>query len=76
MPYSPTETSPLVLLKEHWGHVAFRPGQAEIIDSVLPKQDCFVPDLDLKALAKVLLPLPAEEVTLPVPQAAATMVNG
>ena len=39
MPASPAETSPLALLKEYWGHTAFRPGQAEIIDSVLAGHD-------------------------------------
>ena len=39
MSAAPTETSPLALLKEHWGHTAFRPGQAEIINSVLSGHD-------------------------------------
>ena len=39
MSSAPTETSPLALLQEHWGHAAFRPGQAEIIDSVLAGHD-------------------------------------
>ena len=39
MSVSPAETSPLALLKEYWGHTAFRPGQAEIIDSVLNGHD-------------------------------------
>ena len=39
MSASPTETSPLALLKEHWGHEKFRPGQAEIIHSVLAGHD-------------------------------------
>ncbi|MBF9239909.1 RecQ family ATP-dependent DNA helicase [Hymenobacter sp. BT683] len=39
MPSSPTETSPLSLLREHWGHTAFRPGQEEIINSVLNGHD-------------------------------------
>ena len=39
MPPPPTETLPLVLLREHWGHTAFRPGQEEIIASVLAGHD-------------------------------------
>ncbi|HEX8326708.1 MAG TPA: RecQ family ATP-dependent DNA helicase [Hymenobacter sp.] len=39
MPSSPAETSPLALLREHWGHTAFRPGQEDIIGSVLKGQD-------------------------------------
>ena len=39
MSSSPTGTSPLALLKEHWGHAAFRPGQVEIIESVLAGHD-------------------------------------
>ena len=39
MPSSPTEISPLALLKEHWGHENFRPGQEEIIHSVLNGHD-------------------------------------
>ena len=39
MSSAPTETSPLALLREHWGHSAFRPGQEEIINSVLAGQD-------------------------------------
>ncbi|WP_426062081.1 RecQ family ATP-dependent DNA helicase [Hymenobacter sp. B1770] len=39
MPSPPTETSPLALLREHWGHTAFRPGQEEIIASVLAGHD-------------------------------------
>ncbi|MBD2722307.1 RecQ family ATP-dependent DNA helicase [Hymenobacter armeniacus] len=35
----PTEASPLALLREHWGHTAFRPGQEDIINSVLAGQD-------------------------------------
>ena len=35
----PTETSPLALLREHWGHTAFRPGQEDIINSVLNGHD-------------------------------------
>ena len=34
----PTE-EPLALLREHWGHAAFRPGQEEIIQSVLDGHD-------------------------------------
>ncbi|MBJ6111646.1 RecQ family ATP-dependent DNA helicase [Hymenobacter sp. BT523] len=30
---------PLTLLREHWGHTAFRPGQEDIINSVLAGQD-------------------------------------
>ena len=36
---APTETSPLALLREYWGHTAFRPGQEEIINSVLAGHD-------------------------------------
>jgi ATP-dependent DNA helicase RecQ len=32
-------SSPLSILQEHWGHQAFRPGQEEIISSVLSGQD-------------------------------------
>lgn len=39
MPSPATETTPLALLREHWGHPAFRPGQAEIIHSVLAGHD-------------------------------------
>ncbi|SFQ53792.1 RecQ family ATP-dependent DNA helicase [Hymenobacter arizonensis] len=39
MPSPPTETSPLALLREHWGHKAFRPGQEDIINSVLAGHD-------------------------------------
>ncbi|WP_233169346.1 RecQ family ATP-dependent DNA helicase [Hymenobacter sp. BT523] len=35
----PTEAMPLTLLREHWGHTAFRPGQEDIINSVLAGQD-------------------------------------
>ena len=31
MSFSPADISPLTLLREHWGHTAFRPGQEEII---------------------------------------------
>ncbi|MBF9224066.1 RecQ family ATP-dependent DNA helicase [Hymenobacter sp. BT662] len=31
--------SPLALLREHWGHTSFRPGQEDIITSVLAGQD-------------------------------------
>ena len=34
-----TETLSLSLLREHWGHTAFRPGQEAIINSVLSGQD-------------------------------------
>ncbi|WP_230688016.1 RecQ family ATP-dependent DNA helicase [Hymenobacter ruricola] len=39
MPSPPTEMSPLALLREHWGHTSFRPGQEDIITSVLAGQD-------------------------------------
>ncbi|GAB2865674.1 RecQ family ATP-dependent DNA helicase [Hymenobacter ruber] len=39
MSSTPTNTSPLALLREHWGHTAFRPGQEEIIASVLAGHD-------------------------------------
>jgi len=39
MPSPPTETAPLALLREHWGHAAFRPGQEDIINSVLAGND-------------------------------------
>ncbi|MFD2720512.1 RecQ family ATP-dependent DNA helicase [Hymenobacter monticola] len=39
MSSSPTEFAPLALLKEHWGHTAFRPGQEDIINSVLSGHD-------------------------------------
>jgi ATP-dependent DNA helicase RecQ len=39
MPSSPTEIPPLTLLREHWGHTAFRPGQEDIINSVLNGHD-------------------------------------
>ncbi|WP_201983412.1 RecQ family ATP-dependent DNA helicase [Hymenobacter rubidus] len=39
MPSSPTEISPLALLRAHWGHEKFRPGQEEIINSVLAGHD-------------------------------------
>ncbi len=32
-------TSPLDLLRQHWGHAAFRPGQADIIGAVLAGRD-------------------------------------
>src|SRR5205823_13541245 len=38
-PASAPAPAPLALLQEHWGHAAFRPGQAEIIDSVLAGHD-------------------------------------
>ncbi|GAA4357129.1 ATP-dependent DNA helicase RecQ [Hymenobacter saemangeumensis] len=34
-----TAPSPLAILREHWGHQAFRPGQEDIISSVLAGQD-------------------------------------
>ncbi|GAC1368473.1 MAG: ATP-dependent DNA helicase RecQ [Hymenobacter sp.] len=39
MPPAPPETTPLALLRAHWGHSAFRPGQEEIINSVLNGRD-------------------------------------
>ncbi|MBF9140913.1 RecQ family ATP-dependent DNA helicase [Hymenobacter properus] len=36
---SPTEFAPLALLREHWGHEKFRPGQEDIINSVLNGHD-------------------------------------
>jgi ATP-dependent DNA helicase RecQ len=36
---STPENSPLALLREHWGHSAFRPGQEDIISSVLAGHD-------------------------------------
>ena len=71
MPSPPAETSPLALLREHWGHSAFRPGQEDIINSVLAGQDtlallptgggksiCFqVPALARPGLCLVVSPL-------------------
>ena len=39
MPSPPTDATPLELLQEHWGHAAFRPGQEDIITSVLSGHD-------------------------------------
>ncbi|MBD2769972.1 RecQ family ATP-dependent DNA helicase [Hymenobacter sp. BT664] len=39
MPSPAPQTSPLALLRDHWGHKAFRPGQEEIINSVLAGHD-------------------------------------
>jgi ATP-dependent DNA helicase RecQ len=39
MSSAPTEFAPLALLREHWGHSAFRPGQEDIINSVLSGHD-------------------------------------
>ncbi|WP_262490213.1 DEAD/DEAH box helicase [Hymenobacter coccineus] len=39
MPEPVAHTEPLALLREFWGHAAFRPGQAEIIQSVLDGHD-------------------------------------
>ncbi|RYY09708.1 MAG: ATP-dependent DNA helicase RecQ, partial [Cytophagaceae bacterium] len=36
---APPETNPLALLRQHWGHQQFRPGQEEIIDAVLNGRD-------------------------------------
>ena len=33
------ETNPLALLRQHWGHQQFRPGQQEIIAAVLAGRD-------------------------------------
>ncbi|RZK36528.1 MAG: DEAD/DEAH box helicase, partial [Hymenobacter sp.] len=33
------ETNPLALLRQHWGHQQFRPGQQEIIEAVLNGRD-------------------------------------
>jgi ATP-dependent DNA helicase RecQ len=38
LPTAP-ETSPLALLRQHWGHQQFRPGQQEIIEAVLAGRD-------------------------------------
>ena len=40
MPAAPPDTStPLGLLRQYWGHQAFRPGQQEIIEAVLAGRD-------------------------------------
>jgi ATP-dependent DNA helicase RecQ len=36
---TPSETNPLALLRQHWGHQQFRPGQQEIIEAVLQGHD-------------------------------------
>jgi ATP-dependent DNA helicase RecQ len=36
---APPETNPLALLRQHWGHQQFRPGQEEIINAVLAGRD-------------------------------------
>jgi ATP-dependent DNA helicase RecQ len=36
---TPPDTNPLALLRQHWGHQQFRPGQAEIINAVLAGHD-------------------------------------
>ncbi|GAA4050750.1 hypothetical protein GCM10022409_41870 [Hymenobacter glaciei] len=69
-------------LSLHLVQAALRPGQPEPAElkrylfSILTVCDGFVPDLDLKALANVVLPLPAEPATVPVLQAASVMSNG
>jgi ATP-dependent DNA helicase RecQ len=39
MSVAPLETNPLALLRQHWGHQQFRPGQEEIIRAVLDGHD-------------------------------------
>ena len=69
-------------LSPHLVQAALRQGPPEPAElkrylfSILTVCDGFVPDLDLKALANVVLPLPAEPATPPVPQAAPTRANG
>jgi ATP-dependent DNA helicase RecQ len=36
---APPDTTPLALLRQHWGHAQFRPGQEEIINAVLAGRD-------------------------------------
>ena len=53
-----------------------QPDPAELkryLFSILTVCDGFVPDLDLKAMANVVLPLPTEQVTLPVQQEATSV---
>ena len=73
MPTSPpaTPADPLALLRQHWGHQQFRPGQREIIEAVLAGRDalallptgggksvCFqVPALARPGLCVVVSPL-------------------
>ena len=71
LPTPPAETNPLALLRQHWGHQQFRPGQAEIIEAVLNGRDalallptgggksvCFqVPALARPGLCVVVSPL-------------------
>ncbi len=67
----PAEITPLALLREYWGHTAFRPGQEEIIAAVLAGHDalallptgggksvCFqVPALVRQGICLVVTPL-------------------
>ena len=81
---NPTTRKQFVLadLSRHLVQAALRQEPPEPADlkhylfSILTVCAGFVPDLDLKALAKVVLPLPAEQAMLPVPQAASTRGNG
>ena len=70
-PTAPETAAPLALLRQYWGHQAFRPGQQEIIEAVLAGRDalallptgggksiCFqVPALARPGLCVVVSPL-------------------
>ncbi len=70
----PTTRQQFVLadLSLHLAQAALRQVQPEAaalkryLFSILTVCDGFVPDLDLKAMANAVLPLPAERVTLPI----------
>ena len=80
----PTTRKQFVLadLSLHLVQAALRQEQPEpatlkqYLFSILTVCDGFVPDLDLKAMANAVLPLPAEQVTLPVKPEASNSGKG